>query len=177
MPFYQVYHSCVLNQDERQAFATAITELHCEAFKTPSFFVHVQFLAEGSSDETYFLAGKPHTSTSNRVIGLVRTSAARTRADFDDPAVKIEAAWYDTLQISSPAEKEKWDSEGEARRLIMVTFLPMLALREGGMSIPEAGQEESWLREQTPFIESMANRGIEDFSDLLSELRGDVSQR
>jgi len=60
MPFYEVHHSCSLTQGQRQNLATAITRLHCEAFKTPAFLVHVRFFAEDNTDNTYFIAGKPH---------------------------------------------------------------------------------------------------------------------
>ncbi|KAM0558103.1 hypothetical protein ACHAPJ_005270 [Fusarium lateritium] len=171
MPFYQIYHSHPLNKAQRQDLAGAITQLHCDAFKTPSFFVHVRFFEEHNGDDAYFVAGKSHPATSNRVIGIVRTSASRSKADFDDLGAKIEEAWYNALKLASPTEKAPWKREDEARRLIMVTFLPMITIREGGMAVPEAGHEENWLKEQMPYIESMANKGIEDFSGLLSEVK------
>ncbi|KAF4954256.1 hypothetical protein FSARC_12193 [Fusarium sarcochroum] len=172
MPFYQVYHSCRLKKVQRQDFAAAITQLHCEAFTTPPFFVHVCFYQEHNGDDAYFVAGKSHQATSNRVIGNVRSSAPFSKADFDDLGAKIEAAWYDALKLSPPTEKALWKREDEARRLIMVTFLPMITTREGGMAIPDAGHEETWLKEHKPYFESMSNKGIENFSDLLSEIKG-----
>ncbi|KAM0288450.1 hypothetical protein ACHAO9_007096 [Fusarium lateritium] len=172
MPFYQVYHSYDLNGDQRQKIASAITQLHCQAFQTPAFFVHVSFIEEGTKDKTYFLAGKAHDATSNRIIGTVRMSATRSKADFDELGAKMEAAWYNALDLTSPTEKESWDNVDEPKRLLMVTFVPMVTIREGGMAIPEAGQEESWLKEQLPYIESMADKGIEDFAELLSEVKG-----
>ncbi|UPL03080.1 hypothetical protein LCI18_014014 [Fusarium solani-melongenae] len=114
------------------------------------------------------MAGKRRTVNSNRIIGVVRTSPARTKADFDALAARIEAAWYSAL---AP------DNEGarhieEAQRLLMVTFLPMVTIREGGMAIPEAGQEGGWLKQQLPYISDMSNQGIGDFTDLLEELQG-----
>jgi phenylpyruvate tautomerase PptA (4-oxalocrotonate tautomerase family) len=171
MPFYQVYHSYSLNGGQRQNIASAITDLHCQAFQTPAFFVHVSFIEEGTKDQTYFMAGKAHDSTSNRIIGTVRMSAARSKADFDKLGAKMEAAWYNALDLKQPTEKESWNSADESKRLLMVTFVPMITIREGGMAIPEAGQEESWLNEQLPYIESMADKGIEDFAGLLSEVK------
>ncbi|KAF5595676.1 BCS1-mitochondrial of the AAA family of ATPase [Fusarium pseudocircinatum] len=154
MPFYEVHHSYPLTQHQRQNLATAITRLHCEAFKTPSFLVHVRFLAEDNINNTYFVAGKSHSLTSNRISGNVRTSAARSKADFDDLGAKIEAAWYETLQVSPPPEKLTWSKEDEKTRLIMVKFVPLVTIREGGMAAPQAGEEEAWLKEQLPHIEA-----------------------
>jgi phenylpyruvate tautomerase PptA (4-oxalocrotonate tautomerase family) len=58
MPFYEVHHSYPLNQDQRQQFAQAITQLHCQAFKTPTFFVHVRFFAEENGETLYFIGGR-----------------------------------------------------------------------------------------------------------------------
>ncbi|KAF4958849.1 hypothetical protein FGADI_2051 [Fusarium gaditjirri] len=155
-----------------KCLATAITRLHCEAFKTPAFLVHVRFFAEENTDNTYFVAGKSHPLSSNRISGIVRTSAARSKADFDELGAKIEAAWYETLQITSPPEKSTWSEEDEKTRLIMVKFVPLVAIREGGMAAPQAGEEEAWLEEQLPYIESMAEKGVEDFINFRNEIKG-----
>ncbi|KAJ3540753.1 hypothetical protein NM208_g4926 [Fusarium decemcellulare] len=171
MPFYQVFHSYPLTQEQRQAIASSITNLHCKAFTTPSFFVHVHFVKEDVSEGAYFLAGKPRAVTSNRIIGIVRTSATRTKGAFDDLAAQIENEWYSTLKTVAPTEKANWSQGDEAKRLLQVTFVPMITIREGGMAIPEAGQEGSWLKGQLPYFKEMSDKGIEDFSDLLSELK------
>ncbi|KAF4439703.1 hypothetical protein F53441_12514 [Fusarium austroafricanum] len=171
MPFYEIHHSYPLDQDQRQSLATAITRLHCEAFKTPEFLVHVRFFAEDNNDNVYFIAGKPHHLTSNRISGSVRHSAARSKEDFDKLAAKIEEAWYDTLRVIPPHEKATWTSEDEKTRLMKVKFVPMITIREGGMAAPVAGEEEAWLKEQLPYIESMANKGMEDFVGLLAEVK------
>ncbi|KAF4964308.1 hypothetical protein FSARC_7753 [Fusarium sarcochroum] len=167
MPFYEIHHSYALTDEQRQSIAHSITNLHCAAFTTPSFFVHVQFISHDVSDRTYFMAGKPRTFNSNRIIGVVRTSPARTKADFDSLAARIEAAWYKALT----AEKEGLSHAEEAKRLLMVTFVPMVTIREGGMEIPEAGQEGGWLKQQLPYIQEMSNKGLGDFAGLLDELQ------
>ncbi|KAM5378777.1 hypothetical protein ACJZ2D_004250 [Fusarium nematophilum] len=165
MPFYEVHHSLPLTPDQRQSLASSITYLHCTAFTTPSFFVHVHFKAHDASDGSYFMAGKPRTTNSNRIIGIVRTSPARSKSDFDTLAAKIEETWYDVVG--------SWPGEGsdETKRLLMVTFVPMVTIREGGMAIPEAGHEGGWLKSQMPYIREMGEeRGVEDFADLLREM-------
>ncbi|KAI8724127.1 Tautomerase-3 domain-containing protein [Fusarium sp. LHS14.1] len=171
MPYYQIYHSYPLDQEQRQSIAASITDLHCKTFITPSFFVHVHFIQEESSAGNYFLAGKPHKTTSNRIIGVVRTSATRPRSAFDELGARIEAAYYEALKIVAPVDKQEWSQEDEKKRLMMVTFVPMVTIREGGMVIPEAGQEGGWLKGQIPFFEQMSSKGIADFTDLMEELK------
>lgn len=171
MPFYEVFHSCTLNPEARQSLASAITDLHCKTFTTPSFFVHIRFKAEDASDGSYFMAGKPRQTNCNRIVGLVRNSSARTKSDFDTLAAKIEGAWNDAVGMTQPDESGVLSPEDESKRLLMVTLVPMVTIREGGMEIPEAGQEGWWLKSQLPYIKHMAQeRGIEDFADLLKEL-------
>ncbi|OHF04237.1 hypothetical protein CORC01_00576 [Colletotrichum orchidophilum] len=169
MPFYQVHHTYPLTQQQRQSIALSITNLHCSAFATPAFFVHVSFIKQESKsdDGTYFMAGKPHSSNSNRIIALVRTSASRKKEDFDALAAKIEDAWNGA--VKEPGKEDEFD---EAKRLLMVVFTPMLAIREGGMTIPEAGHEDPWLRQQLPYFKEMSEkRGVKDFADLLEDLK------
>ncbi|QGI64093.1 hypothetical protein CEK27_008064 [Fusarium fujikuroi] len=171
MPFYEVHHSYPLNKDQRQQFAQAITQLHCKAFKTPTFFVHVRFFAEVNSENVYFIGGRSQLA-SNRISGNVRVSPMRSKADFDELAIKIEAAWYDTLKLISPAEKATWNGEDEQKRLIMVKFAPLVTGREVGMNAPEAGKEGNWLKDQVTYVESMANKGVGGFADMLAEVKG-----
>ncbi|KAG5742778.1 hypothetical protein H9Q69_014275 [Fusarium xylarioides] len=139
---------------------------------TPAFLVHVRFFAEDNTDNIYFVAGKSHPITSNRISGNVRTSATRSKEDFDELGAKIEEAWYETLQATSPTEKPTWSDEDEKTRLIMVKFIPLVTIREGGMAAPQAGEEEAWLKEKLPHIDSMAKKGIEDFIDFRNEIKG-----
>lgn len=53
----------------------------------------------------------------------------------------------------------------------MITFYPMVAAREAGMTIPEAGKEGPWFKEQMPYMKKMSEeKGLEDFTDMLREL-------
>ncbi|KAK1977721.1 hypothetical protein LZ30DRAFT_730978 [Colletotrichum cereale] len=173
MPFYQVYHSFSLSQTQKQSIALSITNLHCSAFNTPAFFVHVSFSDEGSKsdDGTYFMAGKLHSGNSNRIIAMVRTSASRTKDDFDNLAASIEEAWDRALKEPNAENTKGNEGIDESKRLLMVVLTPMLAIREGGMVIPEAGHEDDWLNKQLPYIKNMANKySVDDFKDLLEEV-------
>ncbi|KAK1593421.1 uncharacterized protein LY79DRAFT_514273 [Colletotrichum navitas] len=173
MPFYQIYHTYPLSQTQRQSIALSITNLHCSAFNTPAFFVHVSFSDQSSKpdDGTYFMAGKPHSTNSNRIIAAVRTSASRTKADFDNLAASIEEAWDSALEEPGAGNTKGYKEPDESKRLLMVMFTPMLAIREGGMVIPEAGHEDDWLTQQLPYIKTMAEKhNVDDFRELLKEV-------
>lgn len=97
MPFYQIFHSYPLTKPQKNRLADAITSLHSRTFKTPSLFVNVLFHAEDASSENYYQAGSVCVSATNRVLGMVRTSDKRTKADFDALAEKIENEWWDVV--------------------------------------------------------------------------------
>ncbi|KAK2035572.1 hypothetical protein LX32DRAFT_723724 [Colletotrichum zoysiae] len=173
MPFYQIYHTYPLSQTQRHSIALSITNLHCSAFNTPAFFVHVSFSDQGSKfdDATYFMAGKPHSTNCNRIIAVVRTSASRTKEDFDNLAASIEKAWDRALENPDAENTIGYKESDESKRLLMVIFTPMLAIREGGMAIPEAGHEDDWLKQQLPYIKTMAEKNnVDDFKELLKEV-------
>lgn len=168
---YEVHHSYPFTHEQKQELATAITNLHCEAFTTPSFFVHVRFSWHDASDKSYFMAGKPRTTNCNRIIGIVRTSPTRPISAFDTLAADIENSWDEILRKCPSAEPDSSKQDMDAKRLLMVTFTPMITIREGGMTIPEAGQEGSWLKKQLPYINEMSEKkGLGDFTELLKEL-------
>ncbi|KAF0324215.1 hypothetical protein GQ607_008645 [Colletotrichum asianum] len=172
MPFYQVYHTYPLAGHQRQAIATSITNLHCKAFDTPSFFVHVNFIKQedAPAEDTYFMAGKPHSSNSNRVVAVVRTSPNRTKAHWDKLSADIEDAWDEVVQDKSHGSEK--GARDRNKSLLMVVFTPTLAVREGGMAIPEAGHETEWLKKQLPYFKNMSEKhGLQEFTDMLEEFR------
>jgi phenylpyruvate tautomerase PptA (4-oxalocrotonate tautomerase family) len=171
MPFYEVHHSYPLNDEQRESLARAITDLHCAAFTTPSFFVHVRFIAHDINEGTYFMAGKRRTVNSNRITGVVRISSARSKSDFDSLASKMEDAWYNVVAGPAADGSNRLESVADKQKhLIMVMFTPMVTIREGGMVIPEAGQEGGWLKEQMPYFQRMSDLGHDDFTGMLKEI-------
>jgi Putative oxalocrotonate tautomerase enzyme len=177
----QVHHSYPLEPSERQELALSITKLHATAFTTPSFFVNVRFISHDASDKSYFIAGKSREDSTNRILGYVRTSSSRTKADFDSLAEKIEDAWkaavYGPL-IEEGKEKGKREKEVDesersrlARKLLVVAFVPMVAVREGGLAIPEAGKEAAWFKENMKHFQEQSELGNEDYTEMLRELK------
>jgi len=169
MPFYEIQHTYPLTPAQRQTFARAVTDLHSTTFLTPSLFVNVVFhdLSEGDrSNPTYFLAGEPVTSNKpngpNRILAMVRVGPKRTKADFDRLAEKIEKSWYDV--VGDP-QKDK------ARKMHFVVFYPMVAARENGVTIPDAGNEGTWLKDNMPYFKSQAyDYDDEDFRKMIEEI-------
>ncbi|RAL03498.1 uncharacterized protein BO80DRAFT_442621 [Aspergillus ibericus CBS 121593] len=170
MPLYKVYHSYPLTDEQRQTLATAITNLHCETFTTPSFFVHIRFIPHDARDGNYFMAGRPRLTNSNHIVGIVRTSPARPNSAFDALAAKIESAWYEAVH-SQLGEGLEEKNATDRKRLLLVMFTPMITIREGGMAIPEADQEDNWLTKQLLFIRQMSEEGLDDFTEMLREIQ------
>ena len=182
MPLYEVHHSYPLDASQQQTLATAITHLHATTFTTPSSFVNVNFTACDASDATYFIAGKAQTAATNRITGRVRTSSSRTKADFDDLAAKLEAAWYDAVlgevmtegksqgKRKLEEEKDMTASSKEATKLLSVAFVPLVTVRELGLVIPEAGGEAAWVKENMGLFKEKADQGDENIADFIKEL-------
>lgn len=146
MPLYQVYHSYQLTIEQRQSFADAITQLHCIAFGTPPFLVHVRYIKNDASYGTYFRAGQPRLDNSNSIVACVRTSTSRSKEDFDHVAAQVENAWNRIVGL------DEADGNAAEKKMLMVTFTPMITLREGGMAIPEADSEDPLLKLELPHI-------------------------
>lgn len=162
MPFYEVHHSYPLTEQQRDAIASSITQLHATRFTTPSMFVHVQFVRSDESGNTnYYMAGKRRSAVSNRIVGVVRTSQTRTKADFDALAQEIEEAWYSTVGGEHGQDATK--------KLTLVAFTPLLTVREAGVAAPEAGQEAAWFRENMTLFQKMAATDS-DIADMLKEV-------
>jgi len=68
---------------------------------------------------------------SNRIIGIVRTSPSRLNSSFDVLASKIEVAWYDAVKCTDKIGEKNIDTRADEKKLLMVTFIPMVAIREG----------------------------------------------
>lgn len=133
-------------------------------------FVNVRFIKEDPSDGSYFVAGKKRTDNSNRILGFVRTSPSRTKADFDKLALRMEEAWYDAVGVPRTDGDILYPSGAGDKRLLAVGFLPIVTAREAGLAIPEAGKEAEWFREKLPLMKRVAEREGGEFAEMLKEL-------
>ncbi|KAL6901059.1 hypothetical protein GGI43DRAFT_403946 [Trichoderma evansii] len=157
MPYYEVYHSYPLTNEQQQEIASAITKLHATTFTTPSLFVHVQFNKSDESGNTVsFMAGTRRSAQTNRIVGTVRTSEKRTKADFDRLAQRIENAWYSALGVSLDESTHQLPPSEEGKKLALVAFTPLLHAREWGLGAPEPGKEGEWVKELLPYMQKIA---------------------
>lgn len=159
MPLYNVEHSFPLNAQQKTDLAERITNLHAQAFTTPSIFVQVSFHQHDASAQNNFLAGKPLKQSLNRIIAYVRSSSSRTKENFDKLAEDVEHAWYVVVgeRIEAEDEKEKKKKEKEqketpesekiAKELMSVAFVTGIVVREKGYAIPEVSSPQS-----SPFL-------------------------
>lgn len=172
MPFYEVHHSYPLSADQQQTLASAITNLHATTFSTPSIFVHVQFVrADDTGKVEYFMAGQRRTGKVNRIVGILRTSPTRTKADFDKLAIGIEEVWYNALDVKPPGPGEVISAANADKKLGLVAFTPMITAREAGFAAPEAGKEGEWFKQELPHFKKLAEAGDEDIVHMLNELK------
>lgn len=151
MPIYNVEHSFPLKAQQKEALAEKITYIHTRAFTTLSIFVQVKYHHTNASTNDHFAGGKARSEASNRIMGYVRSSPSRTRADFLDVVEKIEHAWYVVVgeradedeEDDKDKDKKKKDNKEEsqtvkdAKQLLSVSLHPGLVGREKGFEIPE----------------------------------------
>ncbi|KIW83267.1 hypothetical protein Z517_02512 [Fonsecaea pedrosoi CBS 271.37] len=127
---------------------------------------------EDDEENTYFLAGEPvahNRAGPNRILAMVRTSASRTKAVFDDLAEKIEAEWYAVVGSDATGSGDK--ATATAKKMHFIVFYPMIAARENGVTIPDAGSESTWLRSNMPFFKTQAHEHDDDnFRKMLDEI-------
>jgi phenylpyruvate tautomerase PptA (4-oxalocrotonate tautomerase family) len=170
MPFYEVHHSHPLTNEQQQEIASAITNLHATTFTTPSLFVHVHFTkSDESGGAVHFMAGTRRSAQTNRIIGTVRTSAKRTKADFDRLAQRIESAWYSALSVNFDETTQQLSPSDEGKRLALVAFTPLLHVREWGLGAPDVGKEGEWMKELLPYMQRIAETGNKDIADMIKE--------
>ncbi|OAL31143.1 hypothetical protein AYO20_08378 [Fonsecaea nubica] len=130
---------------------------------------------DDDEENTYFLAGEPvahNHAGPNRILAMVRTSATRTKAVFDDLAEKIEAEWYAVVGGSdAPGSGDEATATAKAKKMHFIVFYPMIAARENGVTIPDAGSESTWLRSNMPFFKTQAHEQHDDnFRKMLDEI-------
>lgn len=109
-------------------------------------------------------------------------SSSRSKSDFDGLAQKIEEAWRAAVygemitegqnQGKRQKEIDELDRDRVARKLLVMAFLPMVAIREGGLTIPKVGQEAGWYKENMSYFQKEADeKGDETYMDMLTELK------
>lgn len=106
----------VLDDQQRQRIATAITRIHCEVTGAPATFAHVVF------DES---------KTEYSVFGTIR--AGRSEDTKDELKRQMARAVAETTGISADTVS------------VFTVDVPASWVMEGGALLPEPGEEDDWL--------------------------------
>lgn len=178
MPLYRVEHSTPLTTSQRDALATAITDIHAVKFTTARMFVNVEF-ADISAVHSY-VGGKPSGGRHNHIRAHVRSGASRTPADWEDVCRRIEGAWDGIVGVGLPRVRRAegqaqangdGDGHGASLGLRSVIILGgMIAGLEAGFALPPAGGDVQWLEENWEAFLQRAREGDAEFVDLVKEV-------
>jgi phenylpyruvate tautomerase PptA (4-oxalocrotonate tautomerase family) len=119
-----------VSPEQKAAIAGEITRIHCGLNPgTPTGFVHVIFTDVAPGDG--FVGGE--ISTKSVIIGLIR--AGRSREIKTGLLLGISEAWQ---KITGQAEEDI---------VVGLQDIPAKDVVEGGLILPEPGEEEAWLAE------------------------------
>lgn len=94
----------------------------------------------------------------NRIIGNVRHGPSRTQDDYNEVCSKLQAAWNKIV-----------GSEQELRAIFILGSI--VAGAEAGFPLPQAGQDQKWLKENLSEFKKLAQGGDGDFQDMMEELK------
>jgi phenylpyruvate tautomerase PptA (4-oxalocrotonate tautomerase family) len=166
MPFYTVQHAVPLTVSQQDELAEALTTLHSTRFTTPRLFVNVGFT--DVSKATTYVAGR--RKVSNTIQGFVRAGATRTQQDWDDHSRDIAAAWDRIIGKGLPQIRP---ADAELDYSIRGVFIigGLIAGYEAGFTLPSAGNDVTWLKENLAGFQKVADEGDEDFQELIRDVK------
>jgi phenylpyruvate tautomerase PptA (4-oxalocrotonate tautomerase family) len=127
MPIYECTSPAGLVDDStKENLAKEITRIHCDATGSPASFVNVLF--HETHEGSYFVGGRP--SGHSLVVGTIRQGRdIQTRQ-----AILSELSHMWTRLTGQPASE----------LLIALTEIPSGSVMEGGLVLPQPGQERGW---------------------------------
>jgi phenylpyruvate tautomerase PptA (4-oxalocrotonate tautomerase family) len=127
MPIYECTSPAGLVDDStKENLAKEITLIHCDATGSPASFVNVLF--HETHEGSYFVGGRP--SGHSLVVGTIRQGRdIQTRQ-----AILSELSHMWTRLTGQPASE----------LLIALTEIPSGSVMEGGLVLPQPGQERGW---------------------------------
>lgn len=160
MPLYVITHKLPLTEPQRTSLAQQITAIHSTLFTTPELFVNVHF-RPAPADGTSYIGGKPRVI--NSIDGFVRHNNTRTQAQYTELCNRMGAAWKTTFGDAVDKDEE---------RKLSAIFIQgtILAAWEQGVMIPEAGNDEAWLKENWGRFKERADAGDEEMIDLVRDV-------
>ncbi len=174
MPLYLITlsHPHLLTSSQRRSLAQSITTIHSALFSAPSLFVNVRFTnaATGTSGDgngaAIAFAGGQEANT-NFIAAHVRHGPSRPREKYDELCAKLKSAWDEAVV------DVQGKTESEEHKLHTIFIMgDIVAGWEQGFSIPEAGGDAAWLKENMEEFERRADAGDAAMRGLVEEVRG-----
>lgn len=166
MPLYRIEHAILMTIGQQDELAEAITTLHSTRFRTPRLFVNVEF--SDVSDSTTYIGGKRRRG--NHIKAHVRSGPSRSSQDWNDLVRDIQQAWDRIVGPGLPKVR-RGDPDPDTSLRSIILFGDIIGGLEAGFVLPPAGGDEAWLRENWTEFEGLAEKGDEDFGDLIKEVR------
>ncbi|KAF1348091.1 hypothetical protein BDV97DRAFT_298721 [Delphinella strobiligena] len=164
MPAYEVEHICPLTLTQQDSLALAITKIHSPHFNAPRLFVNVRFT--NISHQATYVAGKRRKA--NRIFAYVRHGPSRTQDDYDAVSAALMEAWDAIVPVS---QVERGVSSPETELRLVMFYGAIVAGSEAGFSIPKAGEDEAWIKENIEKFQKKADEVDEDFADMIREVK------
>ena len=162
MPSYEVLHAVPLSDTQQDQLAQAITEAHTSIFSLPRLFVNVAYI--DISNRNTYVGGKRQKV--NHINARVRLGA-RTEKEFQKLCDELANAW-DRIVIGPARERKENFQNLRLQTIILSPGNP--TGREAGFNLPRAGEEGTWIKENYAGFQERAQRGEENFVDLLHEI-------
>jgi phenylpyruvate tautomerase PptA (4-oxalocrotonate tautomerase family) len=127
MPLYRVsIPSGSLTVAQRAQIAEAITEIHCDVTGAPALFVHAFFFDVPAS-----AAGPRHQVHGSIRAGRTPEQKQSLRDRMRDAVARISGCASDDVAVSTSDVPARW-------------------VMEGGVLMPEPGEEKRWLLQHAP---------------------------
>lgn len=127
MPLYRLsIPSGSLALAQRAQIAEAITEIHCEVTGAPALFVHVFFFDAAPSG-----AGPRHQVHGTIRAGRTPKQKQELRNRMRDAVARISGCPKEDVAVSTSDTPARW-------------------VMEGGVLLPEPGEETAWLSQHAP---------------------------
>jgi len=154
-----------MTASQKDDLARAITRIHSTKFTTPSMFVNVTF-TDVSETETY-IGGRRRSG--NHIRANVRSGPTRTQADWEDLSRQIDAVWGEIVGKGLPKVRRA-EPEPDTSLRSVILLGDIIGGMEAGFTLPPAGGDVQWMRENLADFKQRAETGEEEFVEMVREI-------
>ncbi|EXJ87439.1 hypothetical protein A1O3_04399 [Capronia epimyces CBS 606.96] len=161
MPIYEFHHVLPLTAAHKSKLARAVTDWHSFTFRAPRFIVNCRFVdIQKLPSEDNYIGGKPFKS--NKLFVSLRSGSGRTEEQYITMTQKLQAMWNGAVQ----------DLEAEVEKDLKDIFIlgTLDSAMERGWFLPMPGKFESWVKDNRPGFQKLADAGDLIFKDLMEEI-------